>query len=188
MSHCIYSFILVTCFSLKKIHVTWKCSMVIWSVLRPDCSSVKRMSWTVMKDTWLIGDWGFHGGEKEDFILCIKTPCSFVECCQHFRGNSDCQLQSRCALNLKLLCYFAIIPEITLHDNPEDYSLMENNLYTFIRLCIGCRIFSFTVSVCSELLHLNSWVKEELISILETGLDHVLCDVIVHCCCTEGVL
>ena len=66
---------------------------------------------------------------------------------------------------------------------------MENNLYTFIRLCIGCRIFSVTKSVCSELLQLNSWVKEELISILEAGLDHVLRDVrtlLLHSGCTVG--
>lgn len=47
---------------------------------------------------------------------------------------------------------------------------MENNLCTFISLCIGCRIFSFTLSVYSSVLQLNSGVKEELISISETGL------------------
>jgi len=91
------------------------------------------------------------------------------------------------ALNLELLFSSSIVHETTLHDDPEDHSLMGDNLYTFIRLYIGCRIFSFTVSVCSELLQLNSWVKEELISILETGLDRVLCDVI-HCFCTQGAL
>jgi hypothetical protein len=93
-----------------------------------------------------------------------------VECYQHFRGNCDLQLQSRSALNLESLCFSAIVHETTLHDNPEDHSLMENNLCTFISLCIGCRIFSFTLSVYSSVLQLNSGVKEELISISETGL------------------
>lgn len=89
---------------------------------------------------------------------------------------------------MELLFSSSIIHETALHDDPENHSLMENNLYTFMRLCIGCRIFSFTARVCSELLQLNSRVKEELISILETRLDRILFDVVIRCCFTQGAL